>query len=118
MPDNKWNILVLDDDASVTDSLKLVLESCGHSVTAVLSVEKAQAILGKVKFDLILVDYLMSPITGKEFLISLRKRGIDTPVVMISSYWTTDGWFEMKSLGAFTYLAKSLDFSKMKDVSC
>lgn len=86
------DILVIDDDASVLDSMRLLLSSWGHQVFAVSSLEQALQTVeqhrsqGRPLFDLILSDFrLAENISGIDFVQAVRQAaGHDIPAVVIT----------------------------------
>lgn len=86
------DILVIDDDASVLDSMRLLLSSWGHQVFAVSSLEQALQTVeqhrsqGRPLFDLILSDFrLAENINGIDVVQAVRQAaGHDIPAVVIT----------------------------------
>jgi diguanylate cyclase (GGDEF)-like protein len=80
-------LLVVDDD---DDDLYLINEALAevsgthYNVVTATSALQAMAILSKNSFDVILSDYRLGPVTGIDFIQSLRKAGNETPVVLLT----------------------------------
>ncbi|MNR78100.1 Autoinducer 2 sensor kinase/phosphatase LuxQ [compost metagenome] len=91
-PDAAKNILVIDDDANVLDSMRLLLSSWGHQVVAVPSLEGALQALtvsstaGAAPFDLILSDFrLAENVSGVDVVHAVRQAsGYLIPAVVIT----------------------------------
>lgn len=66
-------ILIVDDEADILSSVKLLVEKMGYQAKTVNNGKKALAILKKEKFDLVLLDILMPIMSGKEVLEKIRK---------------------------------------------
>ncbi|VVB80287.1 Sensor histidine kinase RcsC [uncultured archaeon] len=66
-------ILVVDDEPDIADSVKLLLTKMGYVVKAVNTGKDALNILKKQKFDLVLLDILMPEMSGREVLQIIRK---------------------------------------------
>lgn len=81
------NIAVVDDDASVRDSLRFLLELVGHSVKAFAS---AADFLRSEKHQLthLILDHHMPHITGLELAERLRAEGAAIPILLISGSLT------------------------------
>ena len=66
-------ILIIDDEADLLYSMKILLESWGYEVEVVDNGEDGLKILEKGKFDLVLLDLLMPEMSGREVLEKIRK---------------------------------------------
>jgi CheY-like chemotaxis protein len=77
-------ILVIDDDAAVRETLRLVLESAGHSVTCAEDGERGLEAFETVRPDLVITDILMPEREGIETSLELRRREPGQPIIAIS----------------------------------
>ena len=81
------NLLVVDDDEDdlylITDALSEV-NGTRYSVTTAASPLAAMAQLSKATFDVIFSDYRLGPITGVQFIKSVRNAGFDTPIILLT----------------------------------
>ena len=105
------HILVVDDNASNRDLLTRRLQRQGHTVVAAESGEMALDLVGKDRFDLVLLDLMMPGISGYDVLTSLKRSREyrDIPVVMISALSELDSIVRCIEAGADDYLAKPFD---------
>ena len=86
-------ILIVDDDIDLLESSKMILESGGHSVTTASTAEEAEKIIDSRKFDAIFLDIMMQePDDGINLARRLNKKGIKTPVVMLSGVSRVTGY--------------------------
>lgn len=102
-------ILIVDDNEDNRYTLRLLLDSDGHErVTDASGGKEAIALLGKEKFDLVLLDMMMPDLNGDEVLkiIKANPDTRDIPVVMISADTDTEKVSKCIELGADDYLAK------------
>jgi DNA-binding NtrC family response regulator len=84
-------VLVVDDEASVLTTYRLILEQQGYSVTASLSSEEAKKAIAKQTFDLVLCDYsLEQQHTGFEVIAAARARDPKVPSVLLTGYATVE----------------------------
>ena len=77
-------ILLIDDEATILNVLRVVLMADKHDVTALSNGEEVIEILGKEKFDLMLSDIRMNPINGLELLRHVHDQKIPMPVIMLT----------------------------------
>jgi two-component system nitrogen regulation response regulator NtrX len=106
-------VLVVDDEKSVRDSLKMILE---YERYEVLFAENGEQALGKLalsEIDLVLLDVKMAGMDGLEVLQKIRHRSAALPVIMISGHGTIETAVEATKLGAFDFLPKPLDRDKL-----
>jgi CheY-like chemotaxis protein len=83
-------ILIVDDQQHVRFLVKRVLEAEQHIVTEASDGIEALQLLDNLPpspFDLILLDLLMPKLDGYEFLGRLRLRGLQPPVVIMTTLW-------------------------------
>jgi two-component system nitrogen regulation response regulator NtrX len=106
-------ILVVDDEQSVRDSLKMVLEFESYDVQFAENGQAALRQLAAAPVDLVLLDVKMAGMDGLEVLQRLREKRIDLPVIMISGHGTIETAVEATKLGAFDFLPKPLDRDKL-----
>jgi len=110
---SKPEILIVDDESSIRDTLQDILEDDGYAVTTAANAELAQAALQAASFDLILLDIWMPDVDGITLLRDIRKRGNTCPVVMISGHGTVETAVEAIQYGAYDYLEKPLTTAKL-----
>ena len=77
-------ILVVDDDRTLREGCASVLQMDGHAVTSTGRGEEAIEMVKRRKFDLILVDLYMTPISGMEVLKAAIETHKDSIVVMMT----------------------------------
>lgn len=107
-------ILVVDDEKSVRDSIRMILEYEKYGVAFAENGSRAISIFQEQSFDAVLLDIKMPPgKDGIEVLKELKRISPDVPVVMISGHGTFDTAVEATKLGAFDYLSKPLDRDKV-----
>ena len=105
-------VLVVDDEAGVRSALKGVLGDEGYVVEAVDSGEAClEQVTGRV-FDLIILDIWLPGLDGLETLAMLRKRAVETQVVMISGHGSIEAAVRAIKLGAFDFIEKPLSLEK------
>ena len=78
------NILVVDDDAAVQITIRLLLERAGHHVTVAGDGRKGLALAEASQFDLLFLDIFMPGMDGLETMRHIRARQPAIPIVVIS----------------------------------
>lgn len=86
-------VLIVDDDPDIVDSLTLVLNKEGFATTSATSREAAMQAVEKEKPDLIILDVMMEqPDDGFVVAQDLRRKGVKTPIVILSSIGHVTGY--------------------------
>ena len=110
------NILVVDDDAATRDGLTALLENWGYHA---LAVSNGQAALQKCNQDLphaIVSDLMMPGMTGLQFVEALHDRVHQVAIIMLTGQATIETAVQAIKLGAYDYLPKPLESSKLRAV--
>ena len=99
-------ILVVDDDRTLREGCASVLQMDGHNVTSTGRGEEAVELVRRRKFDLVLVDLYMTPITGMEVLKAAVEAHKDVIVVVMTGNPSVASSIEALRAGAWDYLPK------------
>lgn len=99
-------ILVVDDESSVTQVLKRILEAEGYSVTIAGNGYMALAEIAKSPPDLILLDINMPGMNGYQVLENMAKQDIRIPVIMLTAVVDVFSVDKSIELGADDYVRK------------
>lgn len=108
------DLLIVDDDPLVCDSLKEMLLLEGYRVDTAPGGEQALAKLREERFRVILSDIQMPGISGLELLRELKGRSPDTPIIFITGHGRIDGAVEAIKLGAYDYITKPIEDLRLK----
>ena len=106
------NILIVDDEAAIRESLQGVLEDEGYQPAAVESGEACLEMLRKNSFDVVLLDIWLPGMDGLEVLQHIRENENSPEVVIISGHATIETAVRATKLGAFDFLEKPLSVEK------
>ncbi len=104
--DKGVNILVVDDEEIVRDSLSSWLKEDGYHVEAVESGKKALDRLPAKVWDLLLVDLKMPGMDGIQLMEEVRKTHPDMLVIIMTAYATVDTAVKAMKKGAYDYFVK------------
>jgi len=103
------NIVVIDDERIILNSMVRVLSGAGHNVVAFSS---GDHVLDKVKEmdpDYIFLDVKIPGHSGIEILKGIKQAGLYSKVVMMSGYTSSASIDEAKNLGADIFIKKPFD---------
>jgi len=103
------NILVVDDEASIRESLKDWLMEDGYSVALAIDGEDAILRVEASQYDVILLDLKMPGIDGLETMRRIKEISPDSEVLMMTAYAAVDTAVLAMKEGAFDYLVKPFD---------
>jgi DNA-binding NtrC family response regulator len=108
------DLLIVDDEPLVCESLKEMLALEGYLVDAVLNGPAALEKLQDVRYQLVLSDIRMPGLNGIELLKELKGRAPDTAIIFITGHGHIDGAVEAIKLGAYDYITKPIDDLRLK----
>ncbi len=105
----KPEVLIIDDDRAVVDSLSALYKDNGYAAAGAQTGHTAFELAKGDLFDLIILDLGLPDIDGLELLKSLRAADITAPVIIISGQATIRRAVEATRLGAFNIIEKPPD---------
>ena len=108
-------VYVVDDDASVRDSLKMLLLSAGMKA---VTFESAEAFLTSDIHEhntCLVVDFKMPGIGGLAFQQQLKKKGVRTPVIFLTAFDSSEDREQAFRSGAAGFLRKPVDDQALID---
>ncbi len=105
-------ILVIDDEKSIRNTLKEILEHEKYEVDTAGSGGEGLELMKEKEFDVLLLDIKMPEMDGMEVLAEVMQL-YDIPVIMISGHGTIETAVEALKMGAYDYIAKPLDLNRL-----
>jgi PAS domain S-box-containing protein len=103
-------VLVVDDDAQITELESIRLARLGLEVTTCHSaVEALRAVDTDRNVSLVLTDYAMPDMTGLMLARTLRERGFDRPIVLTSGFSAQVSDADLEAAGITTFLRKPVN---------
>jgi DNA-binding NtrC family response regulator len=99
-------ILVIDDEPSVTDALRLVLTELGHHVDAAKSAGEAKELLKGSPYDLVFTDLRLPDASGIDLLTLIKGDTPETEVIVMTAHGSLDITIEAIKRGAFYFIEK------------
>lgn len=109
----KQTILITDDEKSIRNALREILEFENYQVYEAENGETALKIVSQKSVDLIILDIKMKGMDGMEVLSKLKERENEVPVIMISGHGTIKIAVEATKLGAYDFLEKPPDLNRL-----
>ena len=113
---NKGQILIVEDEKSMREVLKILLAGEGYDVTAAADSVDGMNLLNRDIFDMVITDIKMPKINGFEILKKVREISPDTLVIMITAFGTTESAIEAMQLGAYDYIHKPFKIDEIRVV--
>ena len=106
-------ILVVEDERKVAKALKEGLEAERYQVTVAHTGEEGFYLLNSQTFDLVLLDLMLPGRDGFEIVKTLREKGLQTPVLILTARDTVDDRVLGLDSGADDYLVKPFAFPEL-----
>lgn len=102
------HILIIDDEASLRQTLARILQRAGYEVTTAVDAKEGLALISEHAFDLVYSDIRMPDMSGLEFLKVIHAKFPDLPVVLFTAQPDLNSAVEAVRSGATDYLMKPL----------
>lgn len=112
-PSRKKRVLVIEDDPSIGLGLRINLETEGYEVTLAEDGERGFELASAGNVDIVLLDLMLPKRNGFEILDGLRKRGIATPVILLSARTEDIDKVTGLELGAEDYVCKPFSLAEL-----
>ncbi|MBI5559470.1 MAG: sigma-54-dependent Fis family transcriptional regulator [Deltaproteobacteria bacterium] len=106
-------IMIVDDEASIRESLAGILSDEGFAPVPVESAEKAFEVLLYEKINLVLLDIWMPGMDGMDALARIKEQYPHLPVIMISGHGNIETAVQATKMGAFDFIEKPPSYDKI-----
>ena len=106
-------ILVIEDEPKVARALKTGLERAGYQIALAATGEDGFFLATAQTFDLVLLDLMLPGRNGLEILEALRRRGLATPVLILTARDAVEDRVKGLDRGADDYLVKPFAFPEL-----
>jgi DNA-binding response OmpR family regulator len=106
-------ILVVEDDRKIAKALREGLQAEHYDVRVASNGEEGFFLVNHETFDVVLLDLMLPRRDGIEVLTTLRKRGLQTPVLILTAKDTVEDRVHGLDLGADDYLVKPFAFPEL-----
>jgi len=109
-------LLIVDDELSMREFLRILLEKEGYRVLAAADGPEALAISEDNDIDLVISDIRMPGMDGLQLLAEIKERNRNLPVIMITAFASPEDAVEAMKNGAFDYITKPFNVDEIKEV--
>ena len=107
------NILVIDDEKSIRNTLKDILEYENHHVDLAEDGKEGLQLFKQNKYEIVLCDIKMPGMDGNEVLSQIVEHNHEIPVIMISGHGNIDTAVDSIKKGAYDFIQKPLDLNRL-----
>lgn len=107
------NILIVEDEVALAEAIEHILSEYQHQVDIVHDGIQGYAYAQNSLYDLILLDVMLPGMDGFEIARLLRKRQIDTPIIMLSARSETGDKIHGLDCGADDYITKPFEAEEL-----
>lgn len=112
----KMNLLLIEDDDWIRDSLKLYFEIEGCHVVTAETAEAGWDVVAERDFDIIITDYRLPGVNGIEFVERLPAIRKDALTILISPYWSRDVIARAHGAGIHETVFKPVNLEKIESL--
>ncbi len=109
-------ILIVDDEQSMRDFLKILLIKDDYEVATARDGEQALDMLSGEPFDLVITDIRMPGMSGLDLLQRIKEMAVELPVIMITAFASPNDAVHAIKKGAFDYISKPFNVEEIKSV--
>jgi len=109
------NVLIIDDDKDICNSLKKLFVIDGYKVKAITNPMHALRELNKQLYHLIILDLKMPKINGEDLLREIRNVNSDVSVIILTAYPSVDSAVQALQSHAFDYVKKPFKINELRN---
>ncbi|RCR68377.1 sigma-54-dependent transcriptional regulator [Larkinella punicea] len=106
-------LIIIDDEKSIRDALRDILEYEGYEVDEAKDGEEGLDLIKQNSYDVALCDIKMPKMDGLELLLKAADVGKGTQFIMISAYGNVENAVEATKRGAFDFIIKPPDLNRL-----
>lgn len=107
------SILIIDDERSIRNVLKDILNNEGYKTEEAADGEEGLKMFSATTYDVVLCDIKMPKVDGLEFLQKASAINPDVPIIMISGHGNIETAVDAVKKGAFDYISKPPDLNRL-----
>jgi len=110
------SILIIDDELSMREFLKILLEKEGYKISTAADGHEALELSAQINFDLAISDIRMPGMNGLELLSAFKIQHPDMPVILITAFASPDDAVTAMKNDAIDYITKPFNVEEIKKV--
>lgn len=110
----KGKILIVEDEKSMREVLRMLLEGEHYEVTTAADGLEGLSCIEKDIYDLVITDMKMPKADGLAVLRKVKELSPETIVIMITAFGTTETAIEAMKLGAYDYISKPFNIDEIR----
>lgn len=107
------NVLIIDDEKEICDSISMILEYEGYAIDTTTNALEGIELFSSKDFLAVLLDIQMPEINGFEVLKQIKEIKNSCSVIIISAYGSVENAIKATKLGAFDFIEKPIDREKL-----
>ena len=106
-------LLLVEDDTDIASFLVKGLRAAGFAIDHVIDGEEGLQMAKQISYDALVVDIMLPKLDGLTLIDSLRKRGVQTPVLILSAKHSIDDKIKGLQIGGDDYITKPFALSEL-----
>ena len=114
-PREQAYILVMEDEASMANGLKMVLQEEGYDVDLAMTGQSALDKFGSRYFDILVADLRLPDLDGMEVIKEIKRKRPETEAIVITGYPSVSSAVESVRIGVYDYLRKPFTEDELKE---
>lgn len=107
------DILIVEDEKKIADSLQKGLQELGHEVSVGYDGKIGEKLFNQQSFDLVILDINLPGINGLELCARIRNRNKQVPILMLTTFGSVPDKVEGFNAGADDYMVKPFSFDEL-----
>lgn len=106
-------ILLIEDDVDIIYSLVPILKEAGYVTTAISDGENGFLSAQTEGYDLVILDYNLPKLNGREIIQKIRNSGSSVPIIMLTVQGELENKIDLLNIGADDYITKPFSCSEL-----
>ena len=106
-------VLIVEDEVALSRAVKKILEQHGYVSDVVYDGRSALEFASMTEYNLVILDVMIPGMDGFSVIKELRKRGVNTPILVLTARADTEDKVNGLNLGADDYMTKPFDIDEL-----